>query len=103
MSGLSRRLRALVPRERMTRTDVIAGLPGAIGSVPDGMASGVLAGVSPVHGLYASMAGRLFGGLSTSTKQGIAIEFFTATLMIGESTLAAYAQARVRVHRGDDA
>ncbi|MFC9552880.1 STAS domain-containing protein [Rhodococcus sp. NPDC056960] len=35
--------------------------------------------------------------------QGIAIEFFTATPIIGESTLAAYAQARVRVHRGDDA
>ncbi|WP_240945615.1 SulP family inorganic anion transporter [Rhodococcus sp. HNM0569] len=46
----------------------MAGIPGAIASVPDGMASGVLAGVSPIHGLYAGMAGRVFGGLQTSTK-----------------------------------
>ncbi|MFC9552881.1 SulP family inorganic anion transporter [Rhodococcus sp. NPDC056960] len=85
MSGLSRRLRALVPRERMTRTDVIAGLPGAIGSVPDGMASGVLAGVSPVHGLYASMAGRLFGGLSTSTKLMIVTTTSASALAAGSA------------------
>ncbi|WP_043825102.1 SulP family inorganic anion transporter [Rhodococcus opacus] len=85
MSGFARRLRALVPRERMTRTDVIAGLPGAIGSVPDGMASGVLAGVSPVHGLYASMAGRLFGGLSTSTKLMIVTTTSASALAAGSA------------------
>ena len=29
------------------RREAVSGLPGAIGSVPDGMASAVLAGVSP--------------------------------------------------------
>ncbi|MGK8465099.1 SulP family inorganic anion transporter [Nocardia cyriacigeorgica] len=52
----------------MRKADVIAGLSGAIGSVPDGMAAGALAGVSPVHGLYGSMAGRLFGSFGTSTR-----------------------------------
>ncbi len=28
----------------------------------------VLAGVNPIHGLYASFAGRVAGGLGTSTK-----------------------------------
>jgi hypothetical protein len=31
-------------------------VPGAVGRVPDGMAASVLAGVNPVHGLYASFA-----------------------------------------------
>lgn len=54
--------------QRMTKADVVAGIPGAIGGVPDGMAAGLLAGVSPVHGLYASLAGRFFGGIGTSTR-----------------------------------
>ncbi|MFE3542919.1 SulP family inorganic anion transporter [Nocardia sp. NPDC059177] len=54
--------------QRMTKADVVAGVPGAIGGVPDGMAAGLLAGVSPVHGLYASLAGRFFGGAATSTR-----------------------------------
>ncbi|GAA4481458.1 SulP family inorganic anion transporter [Rhodococcus olei] len=57
-----------VPARADLKADLVAGLPGAIGSVPDGMAAGVLAGVSPVHGLYASFAGPTFGGLQTSTK-----------------------------------
>jgi branched-chain amino acid transport system permease protein len=47
---------------------MVAGLPGAIASVPDGMASAVLAGVNPVHGLYASFAGPVAGGMTASTK-----------------------------------
>ena len=85
MSGILGRLRALLPRERMTRSDVIAGLPGAIGSVPDGMASGVLAGVSPLHGLYASMAGRVFGGLSTSTRLMVVTTTSASALAAGSA------------------
>ncbi|WP_225929320.1 SulP family inorganic anion transporter [Rhodococcus opacus] len=69
----------------MTRTDVVAGIPGAIGSVPDGMASGVLAGVSPVHGLYASMAGRLFGGFSTSTRLMVVTTTSASALAAGSA------------------
>ena len=37
-------------------------MPGAISSVPDGMAASVLAGVNPVYGLYASGFGPIAGG-----------------------------------------
>ncbi len=50
------------------RRDAIAGVPGAVGSVPDGMAASVFIGVNPIHGLYASFAGPIFGGLTSSTR-----------------------------------
>jgi SulP family sulfate permease len=50
-------LRSVRPPRDTLRADALAGLPGAIGSVPDGMAASVLTGVNPIHGLYASFAG----------------------------------------------
>jgi SulP family sulfate permease len=47
--------------------ETLAGLAGAIGSVPDGMATAVLAGANPMAGLYASFAGPIAGGLLQST------------------------------------
>lgn len=87
MRSLSRRMRSLLPRDRMSRADVVAGLPGAISNVPDGMAAGVLAGVSPVYGLYAAMAGPLFGGLGTSTRLMI-ITTTSASALAAGSALA---------------
>src|SRR5690606_23760202 len=43
------------------RDDALAGLNTAIANVPDGMASGLLAGVNPVYGLYACIAGPIAG------------------------------------------
>ena len=48
--------------------ETVAGLAGAIGSVPDGMATAVLAGANPMAGLYASFAGPTAGGLMQSTR-----------------------------------
>ena len=56
------------PEPGTLRQDAIAGVPGAVGSVPDGMASAVLVGVNPVYGLYASFAGPVAGGLTASTR-----------------------------------
>ena len=56
--GLAGWLRSVAPERRTLKADAMAGLPGAIGCVPDGMAGSVLAGVNPIHGLYASFAVR---------------------------------------------
>lgn len=65
--------------------DAVAGLPGAVGSVPDGMASAVLAGVNPVYGLYASFAGPVAGGLTASTRLMVITTTTTAALAAGSS------------------
>ena len=67
VSAIRAWVRSHLPEKKALRFDVVAGLPGAIASVPDGMAAGVLAGVNPIHGLYASMVGPLAGGTQTST------------------------------------
>ena len=67
VSAIRAWVRSRMPEKKALRFDVVAGLPGAIASVPDGMAAGVLAGVNPIHGLYASMVGPLAGGTQTST------------------------------------
>ncbi|SOD74540.1 SulP family sulfate permease [Jatrophihabitans sp. GAS493] len=79
------RLRHSAPPRESWRDDVLAGLAGAIGSVPDGMASSVLVGVSPVHGLYASFAGRIGGGFSTSTKLMVVTTTSAAALAAGSA------------------
>ena len=62
MAGVGHWLRSVRPERRYLRADIVAGLPGAIGSVPDGMAAAVLVGVNPVQGLYAGFAGPIAGG-----------------------------------------
>jgi SulP family sulfate permease len=47
--------------------DGAAAVTGAIASVPDGMASSVIIGVNPIHGLYASAFGPIAGGLTAPT------------------------------------
>ncbi len=71
-----------VSREDLGR-DVVAGIPGAVGSVPDGMAASVLAGVSPVHGLFASFAGPIAGGLLGSTQLMVITTTSAAALAAG--------------------
>jgi SulP family sulfate permease len=73
---------------RMLQHEAIAGLPGAISSVPDGMAASVLAGVNPIHGLYASFAGPTAGGMATSTRLMVITTTSAAALAAG-SALAA--------------
>jgi SulP family sulfate permease len=47
--------------------DLLAGLTAAIPSIPDAMASGVLAGVSPLFGLYGLMIGTPIAALVTGS------------------------------------
>jgi sulfate permease, SulP family len=80
-----KQIRALLPEREHLRADLLAGLPGAISSVPDGMAASVLIGVSPVHGLYASIAGPIAGGLSSSTKLMVVTTTGAAALAAGSA------------------
>ena len=47
--------------------DLVAGLTLGIESIPDGMATGLLAAVNPIHGVYAYMYGTFTGALFTSS------------------------------------
>ncbi|MBE2240326.1 MAG: SulP family inorganic anion transporter [Caldilineaceae bacterium] len=47
--------------------DLLAGLIAAVAAIPDGLASGVLAGVNPVYGLYNLMTGTPVVALFTSS------------------------------------
>jgi sulfate permease, SulP family len=78
-------LRQLAPKRAALKQDTVAGLIGAIGSVPDGMASGVLAGVSPIYGLYASMVGPFFGGLFASTELLLVTTTSAAAIAAGQT------------------
>lgn len=52
---------------RTARKDAAAGAALGLVSVPDGLAAGLLAGVSPVAGLYGYLMGTVAGALSTSS------------------------------------
>jgi sulfate permease, SulP family len=78
-------LRSRRPDLRSLRADAVAAIPGAIGSVPDGMAAGILAGVSPAQGLYASIAGPVGGGLSVSTRLMVVTTTSASALAAGSA------------------
>ena len=92
MSRVPGWVRGLRPEPGTLRQDAVAGVPGAIASVPDGMASAVLVGVNPVYGLYASMAGPIGGGLAVSTRLMVVTTTTAAALAAG-STLGAFSGA----------
>ncbi len=58
--------RSLFRRETV-KDDAMAGLVLGVESVPDGLASGLLAGVNPIAGLYSYLFGLAGGALFTST------------------------------------
>jgi len=54
-------------RKATLRQDAVAGLVLGVQSVPDGLATGLLAGVNPLSGLYAYMVGTIAGAVVTSS------------------------------------
>jgi sulfate permease, SulP family len=67
------------------RRDGLAGLSSAISNVPDGMANGVLVGVNPIYGLYATMMGPAVGGLFSSTQLMMITTTAAASLSASEA------------------
>lgn len=47
--------------------DAVAAVTEGVASIPDGMASGIMAGVNPVYGLYSAIIGPLVGAWTTSS------------------------------------
>ncbi|MDH2416285.1 SulP family inorganic anion transporter [Nocardioides sp. CER19] len=86
--------RRLRPRPSDLRADAVAGLPGAISTVPDGMASAVLVGVNPAYGLYAAFAGPIGGGLTTSTRLMVVSTTTAAALAAGSALEDLHADQR---------
>ncbi len=73
------------PQPTSIRQEAVAGLTVTIVSVPDGMAGGVLAGVNPVYGLYASMIGPVVGGLLSSTQLMVINNTSAVSLVVGQA------------------
>jgi SulP family sulfate permease len=57
----------LRPRRETLRDDAVAGLVLGVQSVPDGLATGLLAGVNPVSGLYGYLVGTIAGAAAASS------------------------------------
>lgn len=94
LTGVRAWARSIKPDRKDFAKDVVAGLPGAISSVPDGMASAVLIGVNPVYGLYASFAGPTAGGLTSSTRLMVITTTTAAALAAGSAVSGFDAQQR---------
>ena len=62
-----------------------AGIPGAIGGVPDGMAAATLVGINPIHGLFATAVGRIAGGLTASSQLMVVTTTSAAALAAGSA------------------
>jgi sulfate permease, SulP family len=74
-----------LPKRAAIRNDLLAGLNSAIANVPDGLASGLLVGVSPTYGLYATMVGPLVGGVFASTQLMVITTTSAASLAAGQA------------------
>ena len=92
--AVANRLGRRLPSGTSLRDDGIAGLNSAVSSVPDGMASGILAGVNPIYGLYACMVGPLAGGIFSSTRLMIIGTTSAAALSAGQALGSLQGEAR---------
>jgi SulP family sulfate permease len=69
--------------------DLIAGMTASIPSIPDAMASGVLAGINPIYGLYGLMIGTPIAALFTGSAFMSVVTTSAMAITIG-STLGGY-------------
>ncbi|WP_162426673.1 SulP family inorganic anion transporter [Pontibacter pudoricolor] len=74
-----------VPPRNKLQQDGIAGMTTAVSSLPDGMANGLLAGVNPIYGLYACIAGPIVGGVFSSTQLMMITATSASAIMAGQT------------------
>jgi sulfate permease, SulP family len=85
LASVQRWWSSIRPGRRELTADAVAGLPGALTTVPSGMACALLAGVNPVQGLYANLAAPL-GDLASGTAM-LMITTTAATALAAESAV----------------
>lgn len=83
-----------LPRTPSFRDDAIAGLNGALASVPDGMATGLLVGVNPIYGLFACIGGPIVGGLLSSSALMVVATSSSSALTAGQALAGVPADER---------
>jgi SulP family sulfate permease len=76
-----------VQRSDGLRHDVPAGIVLGVQSVPDGLATGLLAGVNPLAGLYAYMVGTFTGALTASSQRMVIQGTGAMALLIADITI----------------
>ena len=83
------------PQGRLVRfrQDATAGTVLGVESVPDGLATGLLAGVNPLAGVYGYMVGTVAGAVSTSS---------AAMAVQGTGAMAIIVADVPTVHNGHD-
>ncbi|HKJ55821.1 MAG TPA: SulP family inorganic anion transporter [Nitriliruptoraceae bacterium] len=95
LAGLRARWQRVRPASGTLGNSANAGLTGAIGGIPDGMAAATLVGVSPIHGLFAAAAGRIGGGLSSSSQLMVITTTSAAALAAGSALSSVPAEDRL--------
>jgi SulP family sulfate permease len=93
-STVANHLRKRLPGRSALRDDAVAGLSLAVANVPDGMANGLLVGVNPIHGLYATMVGPFVGGLLSSTQLMVITTTAAASLTTSQALAPLSAERR---------
>jgi sulfate permease, SulP family len=68
------------------KDDANAGLTVAMNEIPDGMACGLLAGVSPIMGLFAAVCGGILGGIFNSSRLMIVSTTSAAAFLLYQLT-----------------
>src|SRR5688500_7151437 len=85
-----------MPGRSTLRQDALAGFSQALSNVPDGMANGILVGVNPIFGLYATMMGPFVGGIVSSTQLMIVTTTAAASLATGQALGQLSGEARAQ-------
>lgn len=80
--------REALPRREGLGREAAAGLTTAVGSVPDGMANALLAGVNPIYGLYANMVAPIAGGALSSSRMMVINSTSASALIAGQALVS---------------
>jgi SulP family sulfate permease len=85
------------PVRKTTGNDLIAGFTNAVANIPDGMANATLAGLNPIHGLYALVVGTPAAALTTGSKLMTVAVTGSMALIVADALASTPADERAAV------